>query len=194
MRIETARLVLRDFIAEDEAVMHVIRQHPRFREFYDDEIATLAFTHRLQLMFLDYQRAAPRRKFQLAVTLHGDDTPIGSAGIRRKDTNEFEADIGYELAVEHWSRGYATEAAGALVDYGFESLGLTRISSWCLTENRRSARVLEKVGMSLEGRLRANEHFKGRWWDTSLYAILRDEWELLRSDRYARDAERRPPG
>jgi RimJ/RimL family protein N-acetyltransferase len=40
-----------------------------------------------------------------------------------------------------------------------------------------SARVLEKLGMRQEGRLRENEYYKGRWWDTLLYAILEDEWE-----------------
>jgi RimJ/RimL family protein N-acetyltransferase len=156
--------------------MLAMRQHPSFGEFYDDEIATPEFTHRLHTLFLDYQRANPRRRFQLAVTLLDSDTPIGSAGIRRKDANEFEADIGYELAVEHWGDGYATEAAQAIVNYGFKALGLSRISAWCLTENVRSSHVLEKLGMRLEGRLRANEYFNARYWDTSLYGILRNEW------------------
>ena len=84
------------------------------------------------------------------------------------------------FAVEHWGHGYATEAARALVTFGFEELGLARISSWCISENVRSSRVLDKIGMHLEGRLRANERFRDRWWDTSLYALLRDEWEAAR--------------
>ena len=83
----------------------------------------------------------PRRRWQLAITLSGDDTPIGSAGIRRKghdlhgqpvnhqaDRN-FEADIGYELHADHWGHSYATDAARALVALGFDELGLQRISA-----------------------------------------------------------------
>jgi [ribosomal protein S5]-alanine N-acetyltransferase len=177
MRIETARLVLRDFVPADEPAMHAIRRDPRFLEFYDDALGTAEQTHRLQQLFIEYQGVEPRRRFQLAVTLRGDDTPIGSAGIRRKDANEFEADIGYELRVEQWGKGYATEAASVLLDFGFATLGLNRISSWCIADNARSARVLERLGMRLEGRLRANEFFQDRWWDTLLYGLLRGEWE-----------------
>ena len=73
-------------------------------------------------------------------------------------------------------RGYATEAARAIVRFGFIKLCLHRIWSWCIAENAGSARVLAKVGMRLEGRLRDKEYFRGRWWDTLLYAMLEQEW------------------
>lgn len=180
MEIVTERLVLRDFIAADEAAMQAIRSDPRFLEFYDPELGTVAASRRLHTLFLDWQQERPRTRWQLAMTLAGADTPIGSVGIRMKADHAFEADIGYELGVERWGHGYATEAARALVGFGFDTLGLVRISSWCITANVRSARVLEKLGMRLEGRLRANERFRGRWWDTSLYGLLRDEWDAQR--------------
>ena len=87
-----------------------------------------------------------------------------------------QGDLGYDLAPRYWGRGYATEAARAIVRFGFEELGLHRIWSWCIADNVASARVMEKVGMRLEGRQRDKERFKGRWWDRLLYAILEDEW------------------
>ena len=86
---------------------------------------------------------------------------IGNCGIRRKPDNDWEADIGFELAPEYWGRGYATEAARAIVDFGFRELELHRISSWCIADNAASARVLERVGLRPEGRLRRNEYFRG---------------------------------
>lgn len=62
-------------------------------------------------MLIDYQSEEPRRKFQLAITLPETGDLIGNCGIRRKADNDWEADIGYELAPAHWGRGYATEAA-----------------------------------------------------------------------------------
>ncbi len=118
----------------------------------------------------------PRLKFQLAIVLPATGQLIGNAGIRIKTAGGHEADIGYELDAQHWGRGYASEAARALVQFGFEQLRLHRISAHCLAENVASARVLEKLGMRLEGRLRDSEHFKGRYWDTLHFAILDNEW------------------
>ena len=127
-------------------------------------------------MFIGHQAEQPRRKFQLAITLPDDEQVIGNCGIRRKPEQDWEADIGFELAPEYWGRGYATEVTLAMVNFGFRELELHRISSWCIADNAASARVLEKVGLRPEGRLRENEYFKGRWWDTLLYGILESEW------------------
>jgi RimJ/RimL family protein N-acetyltransferase len=51
-----------------------------------------------------------------------------------------------------------------------------QIWSWCIADNLASVRVLERLGMRREGRLRENEFFQGRWWDTLLYGILDHEW------------------
>lgn len=57
-----------------------------------------------------------------------------------------------------------------------KGLGVHRISAWTVADNTFSARVLEKYGFTLEGRLRDRESFKGRYWDVLVYAILREEW------------------
>jgi RimJ/RimL family protein N-acetyltransferase len=64
-----------------------------------------------------------------------------------------------------------------MVDFGFRELRLQRITSWCIADNVASARVLDRLGFKREGRLRRNEFFKGRWWDTLLYALLAEEWQ-----------------
>jgi ribosomal-protein-alanine N-acetyltransferase len=117
-----------------------------------------------------------RTKFQLAVALRHDRRLIGTCGIRMASAGAHKGDIGYELSPGHWGQGYATEAARAIVRFGFTELRLQRIWSWCIAKNVGSARVLEKAGMRLEGRLREKEYFKGRWWGTLLYAILEQEY------------------
>jgi RimJ/RimL family protein N-acetyltransferase len=126
-------------------------------------------------MFLGYQREQPCYRFQLAIVLRAESRLIGNCGVRKKGPDAFEADMGYEIAPPYWGRGYATEAARAILAFGFDELKLHRISATCLADNLASARLLEKIGMRLEGRLRENERFKGRWWDTLLYAILEHE-------------------
>ena len=99
--------------------------------------------------------------------------------------NAFQADIGYELDPRHWNRGYATEAAHAIVDFGFRALSLHRVWAWCVADNTGSAHVMEKLGMRLEGRLRENDYYKDRWWDTLMYGILLEEWEEHKQKRPA---------
>lgn len=176
MQILTERLVLREFGPDDWPAVLEYQQDPRYLEFYPWVIRTESDAKEFVQWFLDEQAESPRRKFQLAVVLRESGTLIGNCGIRRKPDNEWEADIGYEIAPDHWRRGYATEGAAALVQHGFSEMGLHRISSWCIADNTASARVLEKLGLREEGRLRENEFFKGRWWDTLVFGLLKDEW------------------
>ena len=177
MQMETPRLLLRDFVESDWPAVLEYQRDPLYLRYYPwhdrSEADARAFVGR----FLEWQVEEPRRRFQLALVLKSDNTLVGNCGIRRKSGNDWEADLGYELSPQHWGNGYATEAAGALVAFGFRELGLERISSWCIADNIASARVLERLGFRQEGRLRRNEFFKGRWWDTLLYALLRDEWD-----------------
>lgn len=182
MQIVTARLILREFVFDDWPAVLEYQRDPRYLRFYPWSDRTDAEVREFVQMFLDQQAEQPRRKFHLAITLPSDKGHvIGNCGIRLKDGRDWEADIGYEIAPGYWGRGYATEAALAIVEFGFRELGLYRISSWCTADNAASARVLEKVGLKLEGRLRENEYFKGRWWDTLLYGLLGNEWDILQN-------------
>ena len=183
MRITTARLVLREFVPGDWPDVLAFQRDPRYLRYYAWTDRSEAEVREFVQMFVSQQAERPRRKFQLAIILPDSGRLIGDCGIRRKPGNEWEADIGYELSPEHWGRGYATEAASALVDFGFRELQLHRISSWCIADNAASAGVLERLGLRQEGRLRENEYFKGRWWDTLLYGLLESEWRASAANR-----------
>ena len=91
------------------------------------------------------------RTFVFAMTVPGDDRPFGAIDLRIED---FHADYGYALARSHWGRGFASAALKALVDLALAQPGIWRASAFCDVENPASARVMEKAGMSLEGRMR----------------------------------------
>ena len=183
MRITTQRLLIREFVTDDWPAVLAYQRDPQFLLFYSWNDRTESQVRDFLQMFVDRQAERPRREFELAITLLRGGPVIGSCGIRRKPENDWEAEIGYELAPEYWGRGYATEAARAIVDFGFRELELHRIWAWCIADNAASVRVLEKVGLQLEGRLREKRNFKGRWWDTLLYGLLRSEWRASASDR-----------
>lgn len=179
MEILTTRLRLREFVASDWPAVLAYHADPRYQRFYEQTEATEQGARDFVAMFLDQQQTQPRTKFQLAITFRDTGDLIGNCGVRLKAPGAVEGDIGYELNPEQWGRGYASEAARAIVAFGFTTLGLHRIWSWCIADNTASAHVLEKLGLRLEGRLRENEYFKGQWWDTLLYGILEPEWRAL---------------
>lgn len=176
MRLETPRLVLREFSPDDAPAVLAYQRDPRYLRLYPWQERTEEDVRAFVQGFVDQQREEPRTKVQLAVTLASSGELIGNVGLRRASADAKVADTGYELAPEHWGRGYATEAARALVGHGFDELGLHRVHAHCIAENAGSVRVLERLGMRREGRLREHEFFKGRWWDVLLYGILASEW------------------
>jgi [ribosomal protein S5]-alanine N-acetyltransferase len=176
MELHTDRLLLREFVSVDWPEVLAYERDPRYLQYSDWTDRTPDDAQRFVQMFLNQQAEQPRRKFQLAVTLKTSGRLIGNCGIRRTAAGAHEADIGYELSPDHWGHGYATEAARAIVQFGFAELKVHRIWAWCIADNAASARLLERLGLKLEGRLREKEYFKGRWWDTLVYGILENEW------------------
>ena len=177
MKLESERLALREFVKEDWQRVLEYQSDPLYLRFYEWAERTPEAVQKFIDMFLDNQKQEPRTKFQMAVTLKSNNLLIGNCGVRLDTIDAHQADIGYELDPKYWNNGYATEAAHAIVDFGFSRFGVHRIWSWCIADNVGSAHVLEKLGMRLEGHLRENEFYKGRWWDTLMYAILADEWK-----------------
>ena len=178
MILTTDRLILRDFTADDWPAILVYQSDPRYLQYYEWTERTEEDVRGFANMFLEHQTQQPRTGFQLAVILKTDGRLIGNCGIRmaaEASARPHEGEIGYELSPDEWGRGYATEAAREIVRFGFETLGLHRIGAWCVADNTASARVLEKLGMKLEGRLRDKEHYKGRYWDVLMYGMVRED-------------------
>jgi RimJ/RimL family protein N-acetyltransferase len=100
---------------------------------------------------------------------------LGSVSLRRF-ARDRRAELGYWLGVDAWGMGFATESAGALVDFGFSELGLARIYAQVLDGNAPSCRVLEKLGMVHEGLRRRHVRKGKKLVDVDLYGMLREEW------------------
>lgn len=99
-------------------------------------------------------------------------TFIGLFGFKLGATKYNSTEIWYKLNVKYWGQGFATEAVTRVLDYGFNSLHLHRISAGCAIANVGSYKVLEKVGMVREGHSRQLIPLKTGWSDCYEYAIL----------------------
>jgi ribosomal-protein-alanine N-acetyltransferase len=180
VQFETERLILRDFAGDDWPAVLAYQSDPRYLRVYglagrsDEEVQEFV------RQFLVQQGARPRYKYQLAVTLKDGGRLIGNCGLRKEAPNSQVANIGYELSPDYWGHGYASEAIGRLVAFGFERLGLRRVWARTTSDNRASVRVLEKLGLRLEGRMRSHERIAGKWVDRLIYGMLADEWFAAR--------------
>lgn len=87
------------------------------------------------------------------------------------------AEIGYWIGRPYWNQGYCTEAATGVLRYGFEELALHRIFARHMRRNPVSGRVVQKIGMTYEGRLREHYSKWGAFEDIEMYGVLREEWQ-----------------
>ncbi len=174
--LETDRLILREFHENDWRAVAAYWSDPRYQRFYPELEDVKSVVLELVSRCIEAQQVEPRRTYQLAIARRDDGRLIGNCGLRVNSPENREANIGYELNPEEWGQGFATEAASAIVEFGFDTLGMHRIWAECNAENVASSRVLTKLVMQREARLRDHRWFRDRWWDTEVYAVLEDEW------------------
>jgi len=167
--IETARLRLRPFTLDDVDEIHRLFVEPGVRKYlWDDE----AVPREQTASVIESSVALFNTNgYGLWAVFPGEeDRLIGFCGFWHfHDPPELE--LLYGIAPSHWGQGLATEAARAMIRYGFEELGFDRIAASTDTPNLASVRVMEKAGMSFEKRAIVN----GR--DTKYYSISREAFQ-----------------
>jgi RimJ/RimL family protein N-acetyltransferase len=104
--------------------------------------------------------------------------PIGSTGLENINTKDHSATFGIAIGdKDYWSKGYGTEAARLLVNYGFEQLNLHRVNSFVIGFNDRSLNLHKSLGFTEEGRMRQAVYRNGKYYDHVVAGILREEWK-----------------
>ncbi len=178
----TRRLVLRPFsladapevqrLAGDRAIADTTANIPHP---YSDGIA--------EAWIATHQDAFERGTLvSLAVTDSKTRTLIGAVSLMNISETKRRGELGYWIGTPYWNKGYCTEAARCILEYGFITLKLNRIHGCLFKRNPGSRRVMEKLGMQEEGCLRQHDTKWDRYEDIVLFGILRNEWELNREN------------
>jgi RimJ/RimL family protein N-acetyltransferase len=179
--LKTARLTLRPCVIGDLDALYDIQSRPEVTRYLlygarDRGQVRKVLEDRIQADFLE------RDALDLAVVLPETGVLIGDVVLFLRSQEHRQGEIGYVFHPDYGGRGYATEAARALLGLGFEHYGLHRIVGRLDARNTASARVLERLGMRREAHFVRNEIVKGEWTDEVVYAMLEDEWRSLVPD------------
>ncbi|MBN2464288.1 GNAT family N-acetyltransferase [candidate division WOR-3 bacterium] len=174
--LETERLMLRPYLATDAGRVQQMCND------WDIASTTLALPHPYPDGAAEKWISTHADSFQqgkevtLAITLKPGGQVVGSVALS-VNKNHKRGELGYMVAKEYWNRGYCTEAARAMLHYGFSALRLNRIQAMHFPRNPASGRVMQKLGMTREGLLRQYVSGRDRLEDVAFYSILRSEFE-----------------
>jgi len=173
--IRSERLVLRPFRAGDESA---------FREGWGSEAWTslLLSPPMNDAEVADWvrRRAEPGDATVLGLVVEHDGEVVGDSLLMLQGVGLAHGEIGWTVLPRHAGRGYATEAARAVLEVAFEHYGLHRVVANLDARNERSAALCERLGMRREVHRLADFWSKGTWTDSLEYALLADEWRARR--------------
>ena len=178
--VRTARLTLRPFASRDLVDLLDIFGRPEVVRFLYTDVWHADTAPEL----LDGKAACVRWASEgdtlvLAIVPDVEDRVVGEVVLTWRSEKHRQGEIGFVVHPHATGRGYAREAAAAMLRIGFETLGLHRIYGRCDARNHASARVMEKLRMRREAHLVNDEWFKGEWSDTLVYAMLETEWRRV---------------
>ena len=175
-QLETKRLVLRELCSDDMELLFAVLGNEEVTQFYDDEV------------FRDVSQASEqieawaagfsaRRCIRWGIAQRENGEIIGTCGYYGFHSWHKRAGIGYELARSFWRQGIMTEALDAIIEFGFERIGLNRIEAVVMPENKGSVKLLEGLGFHQEGILREYEKWGNKGCiDLMIFSLLRREY------------------
>ena len=182
-RILTERLALRSLEASDADTVHAYRADPEVARYQgwpfssiDAVRAFLARQHGTDLFALNDW-------FQIGITLRGTDEVVGDFGLRARDNDRRQVELGITLALPFQHRGFGSEALRALLEFLFSQPNTHRIYCSVDPRNRPCLRLLEKTGLRREAHMIESLWIKGEWADDVVLAILRREWRARRPNK-----------
>jgi RimJ/RimL family protein N-acetyltransferase len=179
--VRSARLLLRPLSAADVNALVAYRSIPdvcRYVPFNPMDVGTVTarLTSAWSLQALEQEGDA----LILGAVRADTGELIGDVMLRWLSAEHSSGEIGYVFSPAHGGRGYASEAAHALLHLAFDDLGLHRVMARVDARNMPSARLLARVGMRQEAHLIENEWFKGEWTDELDFAMITSEWPSQR--------------
>lgn len=179
----TDRLILRRFVPEDFVAYSAYRSLPEiYRFLYRDPPSPEVLRERFDIR-LNSPFSEDGDTLLCAVIRREDGALVGDVSLTFANKAALQAELGYTSNPTYARKGYATEAAEAMITLGFEKFGFHRIFARLDAKNAGSVGVVERLGLRREALLIENDRFNGVWGDECVYAVLNREWAARASKR-----------
>ncbi len=173
VELYTERLKLRLLQESDIEEVHKLLSIPEVDQYNTLGIPkNIEATRKIEQALFDNHKKEEIDYYTFAVLLKDSNEFIGKAAFIVAPKKYQSGEVWYKYNPKYWGKGYATEVANCLLDFGFNTLNLHRIEAGCAVDNIGSIKVLEKIGMTREGRKRQLLPLKTGWSDNYEYAIL----------------------
>ncbi|RXI96143.1 N-acetyltransferase [Anaerobacillus alkaliphilus] len=175
-RLETKRLLLRPLQREDAEIVE------EYASDYEIAKTTLNIPHPYPkgsaLDYIDSVLAAAKngRQHVFAITEKNSGSLLGTIALGIAEEHS-RGELAYWVGKPHWGKGYGTEAARRLMQYGFETLQLRKIFAASFTDNPGSWRIMEKIGLKYEGTLKQHVSRLGNHHDLAYYGLLKEDYK-----------------
>ena len=178
--LNTERLTLRFIEDSDLDSIHALHSLPETDEFNALGIPNgIEETETVIAPWILENRKPEVKNYTFAIETKEANDFIGLFGLKLGNKKYNRGEVWFKIHSAYWNKGYATEALGCVINYGFNKLKLHRIEAGCAVENQGSIKVLEKSGMIREGRGRKVLPLKSGWSDNFEYSILDSDFRAL---------------
>ena len=175
LRLESQRLVLRRFTGDDVATALAHEQDRTIMRWIRDPQPIAKIQERIQAMRGPWT-GADGEWLTLAIAPKPLQAMVGIVVCRVSTAANEDMELGYRLQPDVQRRGYTFEACSRLLDHLFGAIGVRKVTAHCTVENEASWRLMEKLGMRREARLREYTLLDGAWRDAFVYGLLAREW------------------
>jgi ribosomal-protein-alanine N-acetyltransferase len=182
MYIQTERLILRPYTMDELHELHQILSQKEVVKYLPEDVMSLEDTKRVLTWIIEcYGKNTSENivKFSVGVFHKEECKLIGWCGLGPLEFEPSEIEIYYGFSQDCWGKGFATEAAKAMLDYGFQVIGLNRIVAIVMPENVASKRVIEKMGMIYQKQVKnlppKHKIYQGDYY----YSLTRNEYNRI---------------
>ena len=173
-RIETERLILSGLTEDDLPLVIEYLQE----KIFSDLTSNIPFPYRKEdaefWLKMSKQAFETKKGFTFAIR-NKEEKIIGAIGLH--DREDDKAELGYWMAKPFWNQGFVTEAAKAVIDFGFKELGCNKIYATHFLHNPASGKILEKIGMEKEAVLKQHIKKAGEYFDIPMYSVLKENYK-----------------
>ncbi|MEH7177131.1 GNAT family N-acetyltransferase [Neobacillus vireti] len=179
--LETKRLKLIEITRKHaESLFEILSLDEVIRYYGTDRLTSIEDAKKLIDLF--QKNIYEKRAMRWGIVIKENNQFIGTLGLNGLQLKNKKAEIGYEIHPSYWRKGYTTEAIKEVLRYSYLELELNRIGAVVYLENEASSNLLEKLGFKKEGVLRDYLLQNNSFHTTSMFSLLKGEWELLTAE------------